>query len=72
MTDEQPRTDATSRERSPDHQYTLSIGQTAELYAKRKTITTTGAELLVQFSLQRKCRRFCRFTEACHRDRANA
>jgi hypothetical protein len=49
MTDEQPRTDATSRERSPDHQYTLSIGQTAELYAKRKTITTTGAELWCNF-----------------------
>ena len=34
MSPEQPRTDATSRERSPDHQYTLSIEQTAELYAK--------------------------------------
>ena len=34
MSDEQPRTDATSRERSPDHQYSLSIEQTAELYAK--------------------------------------
>jgi hypothetical protein len=34
MSDEQPRTDATSRERSPDHQYTLSIDQVAELYAK--------------------------------------
>ena len=34
MSDEQPRTDANSRERSPDHQYTLSIEQTAELYAK--------------------------------------
>ena len=34
MTPEQPRTDATSRERSPDHQYTLSIEQAAELYAK--------------------------------------
>src|SRR5438105_2357243 len=34
MTDEQPRTDATSRERSPDHQYSLSIEQTAELYAQ--------------------------------------
>lgn len=34
MTSEQPRTDAISRERSPDHQYTLSIEQTAELYAK--------------------------------------
>jgi hypothetical protein len=33
MTDDQPRTDATSRERSPDHQYTLTIEQTAELYA---------------------------------------
>ena len=33
MTPEQPRTDATSRERSPDHQYTLTIEQTAELYA---------------------------------------
>ena len=34
MSDEQPRTDATSRDRSPDHQYSLSIEQTAELYAK--------------------------------------
>ncbi len=34
MSDEQPRTDANSRERSPDHQYTLSIEQAAELYAK--------------------------------------
>jgi hypothetical protein len=34
MTTEQPRTDATSRERSPDHQYTLPIEQVAELYAK--------------------------------------
>src|ERR1700704_337692 len=33
MTDDQPRTDANSRERSPDHQYSLSIEQTAELYA---------------------------------------
>jgi hypothetical protein len=34
MSDEQQRTDASSRDRSPDHQYTLSIEQTAELYAK--------------------------------------
>jgi hypothetical protein len=34
MTDEQPRTDASSRERSPDQQYSLSIEQTAELYAQ--------------------------------------
>jgi hypothetical protein len=34
MTIEQPRTDASSRDRSPEHQYTLSIDQTAELYAK--------------------------------------
>src|SRR5580693_9378676 len=34
MSDDQPRTDATSRERSPDHEYVLSIDQTAELYAK--------------------------------------
>jgi hypothetical protein len=34
MIDEQPRTDASSRDRSPDHQYTLSIEQTAELYAQ--------------------------------------
>src|SRR3982074_3482317 len=33
MTDEQPRTDASSRDRSPAHQYSLSIEQTAELYA---------------------------------------
>src|SRR5579863_5909320 len=32
MNDEQPRTDANSRERSSDHQYTLSIEQVAELY----------------------------------------
>jgi hypothetical protein len=34
MSSEQPRTDANSRDRSPDHQYTLSIDQAAELYAK--------------------------------------
>lgn len=34
MIHEQPRTDASSRERSPDHQYSLSIEQTAELYAR--------------------------------------
>ena len=34
MIDEQPRTDASSRERSPDHQYSLSIDATAELYAQ--------------------------------------
>jgi hypothetical protein len=34
MSDEQSRTDANSRERSPDHQYSLSIEQTAELYAQ--------------------------------------
>jgi hypothetical protein len=34
MNDEQLRTGATSRDRSPDHQYTLSIDQAAELYAE--------------------------------------
>ncbi len=34
MSNEQPRTDASSRERSPDHQYSLSIDQTADVYAK--------------------------------------
>ena len=34
MPPEQPRTDASSDERSPDHQYSLSIDQTAELYAQ--------------------------------------
>mgnify|MGYP001492506350 CR=1 FL=1 len=34
MSGDQPRTAATSRDRSPDHQYTLSIEQTAELYAQ--------------------------------------
>lgn len=34
MSDEQPRTDATGRERSADHQYSISIEQTAELYAQ--------------------------------------
>ena len=34
MNGEQPRTDANSRERSSDHQYSLSIEQTAELYAQ--------------------------------------
>jgi hypothetical protein len=34
MSDEQLRTDANSRERSPDHQYVLSIEQVADLYAK--------------------------------------
>ena len=34
MSGEQPRTDANGRDRSPDHQYSLSIEQTAELYAQ--------------------------------------
>jgi len=34
MIDDQPRTDAKSRERSPDQQYSLSIEQAAELYAQ--------------------------------------
>jgi hypothetical protein len=34
MSGEQPRTDANSRDRSPDHQYSLSIEQAAELYAQ--------------------------------------
>jgi hypothetical protein len=34
MTDEQARTDASSRERSPEEQYSLSIEQAAELYAQ--------------------------------------
>jgi hypothetical protein len=33
MTDDQPRTDATRRERSPDHEYSLSVEEAAELYA---------------------------------------
>ncbi len=33
MSDDQHRTDANSRELSPDHQYTLTIEQTADLYA---------------------------------------
>jgi hypothetical protein len=33
MTDDQLRTDASSRERSPDHEYSLSVEQAAELYA---------------------------------------
>jgi hypothetical protein len=34
MIAEQPRIDASSRDRSPDHQYTLSVEESAELYAK--------------------------------------
>jgi len=34
MTIEETRTDANSRDRSPDHEYTLSVDQAAELYAK--------------------------------------
>src|ERR1700704_982875 len=34
MSDEQPRTDANGRERSPEHQYSLPIEQVAELYAQ--------------------------------------
>jgi hypothetical protein len=33
MIDVQPRTDTNNRERSPDHQYSLSVEQTAELFA---------------------------------------
>ena len=42
MSTEQPRTDANSRERSPDHQYSLSIDQAAELYAKAELPRTTA------------------------------
>ena len=34
MPQEQPRTDANGRERSPDQEYSLSIDQAAELYAQ--------------------------------------
>lgn len=34
MSDDQPRTDAPSRERSPDHEFTLSVEQVADLYAE--------------------------------------
>src|SRR3954464_4851299 len=34
MIDEQPRTDASGRERSPEQQYSLSIEEAAELYAQ--------------------------------------
>lgn len=34
MINEQPRTDASSRERSPEEQYSLSIEQAAEFYAQ--------------------------------------
>lgn len=34
MTTEERRTDANSRDRTPDHEYTLSIDEAAELYAK--------------------------------------
>jgi hypothetical protein len=34
MTNEQPRTAASSRNHSPDQQYSLSIEQAAELYAQ--------------------------------------
>jgi hypothetical protein len=34
MSTEQSRTDASSRDRSPEHQYTLSVEQAAERYAK--------------------------------------
>ena len=57
MTTEQPRTDATSRERSPDHQYTLSIEQTAELYAKAGHPRT-----------QRAIQKYCALTKLdCHK-----
>src|ERR1700674_4229527 len=34
MSDEQPRPDANGRDRSPDHHYSLSVDQAAELYAQ--------------------------------------
>jgi hypothetical protein len=43
MTDEQQRTDANSRDRSPEHQYSLSIDQVAELYAQAGHPRTTRA-----------------------------
>ena len=43
MIDEMPRTDANSRERSPDQQYSLSIEQVAEIYAQAGHARTTRA-----------------------------
>jgi hypothetical protein len=57
MSSEQPRTDANSRDRSPDHQYTLSIDQTAELYAKAGHPRT-----------QRAIRKYCALSKLdCHK-----
>src|SRR3954464_1168395 len=43
MIDEQPRTDASGRERSPEQQYSLPIEQVAELYAQAGNPRTTRA-----------------------------
>jgi hypothetical protein len=57
MTDPEPRTDANSRDRSPDHQYTLSIEQTAELYAAAGHPRT-----------QRAIQKYCALTKLdCHK-----
>ena len=48
MSTEQPRTDANSRERSPDHQYTLTIEQVTELYA-------TGGHPRTPRAIQKYC-----------------
>ena len=54
MTTEQERTDAASRERSPDHQFTLSIEQTAELYAQSRSPSDAAgnSEILRTFKAQ--------------------
>ena len=43
MSHDEPRTDAKSRERSPNHEYTLSIEETADLYAKARHPRTPRA-----------------------------
>ena len=51
------RTDASSRDRSPDHQYALSVEQTAELYVK------TGVPCT-----RRTIQKYCALTKLdCHK-----
>jgi hypothetical protein len=54
MTHDQPRTDGDSRDRSPDHQYSLSVEQTAELFAAARHLRTMPGRRKVSDARQPK------------------
>jgi hypothetical protein len=57
MIGEQPQTGANNRARSPDHQYSLSVEQTAELFARGSLPLTIRA-----------IQKYCAFSKLdCHK-----